>query len=428
MTTPLLYVCLDGLGDDPIPEFDGRTPQEAAETPNLDALAARGRTGTVLTVGPGIAPESDIGVFGILGYDPHEEHPGRGVLEALGVGMDFDDGDLAYRVNFATADGSEIIDRRVGRDLSSEEAAKLADEVNRALVLSGASFELRATIEHRGALVIRSDDGAALSAEVTNTDPAYRRDGHLGVALETFEPRVVTAEAIADSEAARRAAALTNAFVEGSAAVLDASAVNARRRAEGKLPANLILTRDGGDRRPSLQPIRERFGLTWGCFVEMPVERGIALALGMEPVDAPRSDPAGFGPAAGAAYAAWAELAAEALDGFQALYVHIKGPDVPAHDGRCEDKRAVITTIDQAFFGELLPRIDLARVIVAVTADHATSCIKRAHTADPVPLLIAGGPIDPDGSSVFGEGACAEGSLGLLRGVQILPRLVGLTG
>ncbi|TMM26026.1 MAG: phosphoglycerate mutase [Actinobacteria bacterium] len=395
MTTSLLYVCLDGLGDDPIPGFDGRTPLEAAETPNLDALAARGRTGTVLTVGPGIAPESDIGVFGILGYDPHEEHPGRGVLEALGVGMDFHDGDLAYRVNFATAD-------------SSDEAAKLADEVNRTLALPGASFELRATIEHRGALVIRSDDGAMLSAEVTNTDPAYRRDGHLGVALETFEPRVVTSEAIADSEAARRAAALTNAFVEGSAAVLDASAVNARRRAEGNLPANLILTRDGGDRRPSLQPIRQRFGLTWGCFVEMPVERGIAMALGMEPVVAPRSDPAGFRP--------------------QALYVHIKGPDVPAHDGRFEDKRAVITTIDRAFFGELLPRIDTARVIVAVTADHATSCIRRAHTADPVPLLISGGPIDPDGSSSFGERACAEGSLGLLRGVQILPRLVELTG
>jgi len=213
MTTSLLYVCLDGLGDDPIPEFDGRTPLEAAETPNLDALAARGRTGTVVTVGPGIAPESDIGVFGILGYDPHEEHPGRGVLEALGVGMDFRDGDLAYRVNFATADGSEIIDRRVGRDLSSDEAAKLADEVNRTLSLPGASFELRATIEHRGALVIRTDDGAALSAEVTNTDPAYRRDGHLGVALETFEPRVVTAEALAESVGIASARHKTLAFV-----------------------------------------------------------------------------------------------------------------------------------------------------------------------------------------------------------------------
>ena len=115
MSTPLVYVCLDGLGDDPIPEFDGRTPLEAAQTPALDALAARGRTGTVLTVGPGIAPESDIGVFGILGYDPKDEHPGRGVLEALGSDMDLRDGDLAYRTNFATQEHGEIIDRRVAR-------------------------------------------------------------------------------------------------------------------------------------------------------------------------------------------------------------------------------------------------------------------------------------------------------------------------
>src|SRR5438067_13101043 len=114
------------------------TPLEAAPTPNMDDLARRGRTGSTITVGPGIAPESDIGVFGILGYDPHEEHPGRGVLEVLGVGMDFRDGDLAYRVNFATSDGSEIVDRRVGRDLSSDEAAQLAEEVNRTLALPGA--------------------------------------------------------------------------------------------------------------------------------------------------------------------------------------------------------------------------------------------------------------------------------------------------
>lgn len=424
----LLYVCLDGLGDDPIPELDGRTPLEAAETPNLDALAQRGRTGTVVTVGPGIAPESDIGVFGILGYDPREEHPGRGVLEALGIGMEFRDGDLAYRVNFATADYPEILDRRVGRDLSSEEARALADEVNERLVLQGAVFELRATIEHRGALVVRSTDGRALSANVTNTDPAYRREGHLGVALETFEPRVGVAEPLDASYEARRAADLTNAFVEGSARLLDASEVNERRRAEGKLAGNVILTRDGGSRQPRLQPIRERFGLAWGCFVEMPVERGIALVLGMEPVDAPRLDATGFGPAAEDAYARWAELAADALNEFQALYVHIKGPDVPAHDGRAEDKRDVISAIDRAFFGEVLPRVDLTRTVVTVTADHSTSCVRRAHTADPVPLLVSGGRVAPDGSGAFGERACAQGTLGNLRGAQILPRLTELLG
>jgi len=414
----LLYVCLDGLGDDPIPELDERTPLEAAHTPFLDALARQGRTGLVTTVGEGIAPESDIAVFAILGYDPREEHPGRGVVEALGVSMDFRDGDLAYRVNFATAEWPTIVDRRVGRDLTSDESAALAEEVNEKLSLPDATFELRATVEHRGVLVIRSDAGP-LSAEVSNTDPAYRKEGHLGVALETFEPQVARCEPLEDTPAARLAAELTNAFVEGSARILDASDVNAARRRAGKLPGNVILTRDGGDRRPSLQPIKDRFGPEWGCFVEMPVERGIALILGMEPVDAPRL-------LAEEDYATWAHLAAEALGGFDALYVHIKGPDVPAHDGRAEDKRDVIELIDRVFFGEVLPRIDLSTTVVAVTADHATSCVRKAHTADPVPLLVAGGPVRADGTDVFGERASGTGSLGSMRGVEILPELTAL--
>src|SRR5438105_12660085 len=283
----LLYVCLDGLADDPIPELGDRTPLEAAETPFLDSLADRGRTGTVTTVAEGVAPESDIGVFGILGYDPSEEHPGRGVIEAVGSDMDFRDGDLAYRVNFATADGKTIVDRRVGRDLSSDEARALAEEVNRRLHLPRASFELRATVEHRGALVIRSGEGP-LSAEVTNTDPAYAKQGSLGVALETFGNEVLVAEPTADTPEARRSAELTNSFVEGAQRVLEASPVNEARRRAGKLPANLILTRDGGDHIPGLEPIKKRFGPAWGCFVEMPVERGISLLLGMDEVPAPR--------------------------------------------------------------------------------------------------------------------------------------------
>src|SRR5262249_25649662 len=183
-----------------------------------------------------------------------------------------------------------------------------------------------------------------------------------------------------------RSADLTNAFVEGAAAVLDRAEVNRRRQAEGRLPANLILTRDAGDHIPSLEPIRERFGPSWGSFVEMPVERGIAMVLGMSPVDAPSGMPRRD------QYAAWAALAAEALGGYDAIYVHIKGPDVPAHDGRAEDKRLVIQDIDAAFFGEVLPRINRRKTLLAVTADHATSCVRKAHTAGPPPLLVPGPP------------------------------------
>jgi 2,3-bisphosphoglycerate-independent phosphoglycerate mutase len=149
----------------------------------------------------------------------------------------------------------------------------------------------------------------------------------------------------------------------------------------------------------------------------MPVERGIAILLGMAPVDVPRLQDE-------EAYARWAELAAEALDGYDALYVHLKGPDVPAHDGRAEDKRDVIALIDRAFFGEVLPRLDLGRTVVAVTADHSTSCVRKAHTPDPVPLLVSGAGVAPDGVETFGERACAAGAIGQIRGVEILPRVM----
>src|SRR4030095_9139951 len=122
------------------------------------------------------------------------------------------------------------------------------------------------------------------------------------------------------------------------------------------------------------------------------------------------------------------DLALEAREGCDALYIHIKGPDVPAHDGRAEDKRDIISLIDRAFFGELLPGIDPARPSVCLTADHATSCVRKAHTAEPVPLLVSGGPVRSDGTEAFGERACAHGSLGTLMGVEILPRLGRLLG
>jgi 2,3-bisphosphoglycerate-independent phosphoglycerate mutase len=255
---------------------------------------------------------------------------------------------------------------------------------------------------------------------VSNTDPAYAKEGSLGVALETFDNRAAAAEPLDGTEEARRGAELTNRWVEEAGRVLDASEVNRRRRAEGRLPANLVLTRDGGDHIPRLQPIKERFGPSWGCFVEMPVERGIARLLGMAPVDAPTGMPRRE------QYAEWASLAAEAMGGYDALYIHIKGPDIPAHDGRAVEKRDVIEDIDEAFFGELLPLIRADRTILAVTADHSTSCVRKAHTADPVPLLVAGPGVGSDQSETFGERAARTGALGMLTGTAIVPQLVQL--
>ena len=424
----ILYVILDGLGDDPLEPLGGRTPLEAANTPNLDRLARDGRNGYVTTVGEGIAPESDIAVFSILGYDPHEHHTGRGPLESVGVGVDVNDGDLAYRVNFATVepegDGWAILDRRVGRDLSSEEAHALADEVQRNVNLEGASFDFRATIGHRGVLVIRADDGR-LSAEVENSDPAYGREGALGVAKETFDNHVVRVTPVAgheNDETAQRAAHLTNEWLRASHEVLAASGVNRERQARGKLPGNFVLTRDGGDHLPDLVPFKQKFGPEMGCFVEMPVELGIARLTGMGIVDAPAAGPGGVAEQ----YDAWAALALEAIDGYDGLYIHIKGPDVPAHDGDHEAKMKSIEEIDSIFFGRLLDSLDLSKTIVAVTADHSTSCARKAHTDGPVPLLVSGAGVSSDDVTSYGETASRNGALGHLKGPEIMPNLVDL--
>lgn len=426
MPKRLLYVILDGLGDDPLAALGGKTPLEAARTPVMDSLAARGKNGYVTTVGPGIAPESDIAVFAILGYDPHEHHTGRGPLEAVGAGLDVKDGDLAYRVNFATVeaddDGWAIVDRRVGRDLTSEEAHELADQVQKNVRIPGATFEFRATVGHRGVLVLRSD-GGRLSAEVENSDPAYGREGALGVAKETFDNRVVTVAPVAGNEhdaGATRAAELTNEWLRSAYEVLDTSEVNRKRRSAGKLPGNFVLTRDGGDHLPDLVPFRQRFGLQMGCFVEMPVELGIARLTGMGIVEAPTGIPPDQ------QYVKWAALGLEAIEGYDGLYIHIKGPDVPAHDGDHDAKIASIEQIDSLFFAPLIDELDVRKTIVAVTADHSTSCARKAHTDGPVPLLVAGGVVMPDGVQSYGETAARDGSLGHLMGPDIMPNLVTL--
>jgi len=422
----ILYVVLDGLGDLPTPELGGKTPLEAAATPNMDALAKRGIGGVVYTVRKGIAPESDIAVISILGYEAKKYYSGRGPLESYAEGLDVKDGDLAFRVNFATAgEGRQIVDRRVGRNLSTEEANDLAKEINEKVKLTAlpCDFTFRSTIGHRGILVFYPKEGK-LCAEISNTDPAYEKEGPFGVAKETFEPVILDAKPVPgyeNNEEALNAARLINEFTVRSREVLDASEVNKKREAEGRLKGNLIVSRDAGDHLPKFPPITERFGLNFGCFVEMPVEKGIALLTGMSIVDLPlptkdlEKD-----------YNIRADKVIECIKDYDGLYIHLKGPDEPAHDGDIKAKIDSIEATDKFFFGKLLPQINLDDYIIAVTADHSTPCIKKAHTDDPVPLIIAGGGISSDGMTAFSEPESAKASIGTIQGTDIMPKLTQL--
>jgi 2,3-bisphosphoglycerate-independent phosphoglycerate mutase len=419
----ILYIVLDGLGDLPIKELNNKTPLESALTVHLDRLAQKGKTGIVYPVAKGIAPESDIAVISLLGYDAHKYYTGRGPLEAFAEGLAVNDGDLALRANFATSaeDGKTIKDRRVGRNLTTEEATALAKEINSKVTLSGATFEFKNTIGHRAVLVIRGMR-SKLSGWITNTDPAYDREGVFGVALEKFENLVAESLPMPGYEnlpEAKEAALVLNEFTQNSHQVLSESLLNKKRVSENKLAANVILSRDAGDHLPEFPKIEGLYNIKFGSFVEMPVERGIALLTGMEIIDVPSST--GH---LDVDYPIWAKVAIDSIKKYDGIYVHIKGPDEPAHDGDFQKKKEIIETIDKFFFAKLLPKVDIDNTVIAVTADHSTVCSIKAHSADPVPLLISGGNIKPDGSLSFSEKTAKLGSLGELKGRDILPLLV----
>ena len=427
VTERFALVILDGFGDRPHPATGGVSPVDAAATPNLDRAASAGRVGEILVIGAGIAPESDAGVFALLGYDPVRDSPGRGVLEAEGSGLNLAPGDVAFRLNFATTDGAGlVVDARVGRSLTTRESEELARALTRSALLDdqGIETEVRATVGHRGVLRLRSRE-ESLSSDVSNADPFYERVGGMGTARVPAEPRIPTVMPLRESEEARRTARAINLFLERAAGVLAGAPVNARRALAGKKVANGLLLRNAG-MLPSPGPTAwpERWGMAGAAVTEMPVERGLVKILGLAdryvgPMGADRE----------VGYRDRANATLRALDEFPFVYVHLKGPDEPGHDGDAPRKKEVIEAIDRSFFGPFFAGIDPTRVRVAVTADHATPCILKGHSDDPVPLLLAGAGIEapsgPPSPRHFGGTIAASGSLGRRLGAELMPLLLG---
>lgn len=405
------YVLLDGCADRPVPALNFTTPLEAAYTPNLDRIASRSKLGRVTTVGKAIAPESDIAVFNMLGYAFGEGYPGRGVVEAIGAGLEVRDGDVALRANLASAKGSRIVDRRAGRDLTQEEAEALARDLHE-VKLTGATFEFRTTVSYRGVLVIRGD--RPLSASISNTDPAYARVGGFGAARVTSGSEGVARSTPQSKDpAAAKAAKLVNEFTAKAQRVLNKSEVNRERARRGKLPANLVLLRDAGDHVPRLPTFEERYGMKGIALVEMPAEVGIARMLGMKMVPIrDRND-----------LKEKSSLFASEISDGAVVYVHIKGPDEFGHDGDSKGKKKSIEAIDRDFFSAV--PADPSGLRLAVSCDHATPCALKMHSADPVPLLITS---DSKGDGKrFTEANSRSGSLGHMRGADVLDLVVGET-
>jgi 2,3-bisphosphoglycerate-independent phosphoglycerate mutase len=378
---------LDGLGDLPNPEQGGRTPLEAAKTPNLDALAPSAALGRLLPVQPGITPGSGPGHLGLFGYDPVETVVGRGVLEALGAGIELKPGDVAARANFCTLDtAGTVTDRRAGR-IPNEKCADLVAKLQKhASRFEDVDVVLQAGKGHRFVAVLR---GPGLGGEVSDADP--HKEG---------KP-IPPAHALVPGAANEKTARIANAFVRRVAEVL-----------KGESPANGALAR-GFSARPHLRGHRERYQLRAAAIAAYPMYRGVAQLAGMDL----------FVPAGEAAADAVA-VAKQKWSEYDFFFLHVKGTDMAGEDGNFAAKVSVIESSDAA-----LPQLlALEPDVLCVTGDHSTPVPMKGHSWHPVPVLIHGQFAFADGFSRFHEKHCRGGSFSGLASKDLMAVLLANAG
>jgi 2,3-bisphosphoglycerate-independent phosphoglycerate mutase len=383
---PIVVLLLDGLGDRAHESLGGRTANEAARTPNLDALAARCSAGLFYSVGPGRAPSSEVAHWSLLGYRP-DEFPNRAVLEALGAEQPVGEDDV---LAFAALRPAERRDGRLwltGRPRYGED-----EDEARALVERCADIEvdgLRFTLTHlrRGEAILRVEGGA--DDRVTDSD-AFFRDRH-----PVLRPQA------GDSGAERTA----RAAEEWTRVVID--------RLAGER-FNVITLKWWGRRR-SAPTFVERHGVDGSFIADSRFLHGLARVVGLEPVHAPESDDPG------ADLHRRLELVGQRLDaGDTFVFSHLKATDTAGHTKDPAVKQRTIELLDSE-----LGDLPTDRTVVCVTGDHATPASPEViHSGDPVPLLVAGPGVRADSVESFGELDCARGILGHLRGPDLMPVLL----
>ncbi|MGQ9679583.1 MAG: 2,3-bisphosphoglycerate-independent phosphoglycerate mutase [Candidatus Bathyarchaeia archaeon] len=394
----------DGMSDRPLKELDGKTPLEAANTPNLDKVARLGVCGIMDIISPGIPPGSDVANLALIGYDPVRSYRGRGALEAFGVGITVSEGDVAFRGNFAYIEDGRVIDRRAGRI----DGSIFKDYLSKIQVPSHpeVSVTVMPTLEHRLVVVLR---GKGLSWRISDTDP--HKD----------KVSVLKSMPLDSSKEAERTASIINELSEELMDLMRRHPIN-RERAKESLPqANGILLRGAGE-PPAITPIRELFNIKGGCVSATPTVRGVCRYAGFDVYDAP-----GATGGIDTDTISKAKTAERILSDYDLVYIHVKGTDNASHDGNPRLKIRVIENIDK-MMGHLLDHVDLEETYIAVTADHTTSCVAKDHRGDPVPVAVYGPEVRPDAVTSFSERSCATGGISRIRGMDLMPMLLDFLG
>jgi 2,3-bisphosphoglycerate-independent phosphoglycerate mutase len=402
------YVILigDGMADRPLSELGGRTPLQAAFTPNMDKLARRGRKGIVSTIPSGMSPGSDVANMSILGYDPVKHYSGRGPLEAASIGVELDDKDVAYRCNLVTLKFNKEKTRAFMEDyssghISSEESRTLVEEI-------GAQFDRNKVVFYPGM--------------------SYRhlmvwRDGE--TKTECTPPHDIIGKEITDYLPLGPGSAFLQQLMRDSVDILGVHEVNRLREEQGMNPANSIWLWGQG-RKPELRLFKEKYGVSGAMVSAVDLTKGLGIYAGMEILDVP-----GVTGYLDTNYLGKAEYSLRALERLDLVYIHVEAPDEAGHSGNYRDKIKAIEDFDSLVVGSVLrgmKAFDEYRILLM--PDHATPIVLRTHSDEPVPFVIFDSTSDrtDDGTSYSEEIAEMEGVVKITRGHELMKRFIQAEG
>ena len=372
-------VVLDGVGDVATREQGYLTPLEAAVTPNLDALAKDSAQGRMIPVAPGITPGSGPGHLGLFGYDPLEFQVGRGVIEALGLGLELRAGDVAARANFCTLDAKGIVtDRRAGRidtKVCEDLCALLAQKVKK---VGDAEVIIKAGKGHRFVVIFR---GTGLEGPLTDADP--HREGLPVPKVAPVDPK---------SAKAKKAAKLVAEFYKTALPII-----------AQKKPANGFLLR-GIAHQPHIPLFQDRYGMRPGCIAVYPMYKGLAQLVGMTKLEGPQTIAEQF------------ERYLAEYDNFDYFFIHFKYTDMYGEDGNFAAKKKAIEEFDAALPILLRKKPD----VLAITGDHSTPCAMKGHSWHPEPVMLLSACSGSDKLQRFTETGANSGSLGIIEAKYLI--------
>ncbi len=380
--TKILMVVLDGLGG--LPVKDTKTELELANTPNLDSLAKRSALGMHIPVDYGITPGSGPGHLGIFGYNPLEYQIGRGILEALGLGLEVRDTDIAIRGNYATVErvnGRLIVkDRRAGR-IPTEENRRITKKLSEAIrEVDSVRVFFAPGMEHRIALLLRFPEALLEGSDrIRDTDP--QKEG-----LQPIEPKGL-------NEASEKVAQVLRGLLEKIEEVL-----------ADEPKANYMLLR-GFSQKPKMESFEERFGLKACAIAVYPMYRGLASLVGMELIDFE-----------GQSIQDQITALKDVWQDYDFFFLHIKKTDSYGEDGNYEGKIRVIEEFDK----HLPELLELKPDVFVITGDHSTPSVLRGHSWHPVPVLLHSPYVLGGTSERFTERECLKGELGIFLAEKLI--------